>query len=217
MKKIVLALVAMMMVFQGISQTSHKSKINVYQKLDQVLSPFEDITEYALDNNTTGVEKAWYRIEETNKKLIFKQAIPEKNYSFFEQKIKQLHQAVSAKNYKEISLISARLFKFNINHFIYASQVKRQLIIEHLDYTGYQVLALLKQDKINWKAVSATINKGQVNWTSLRPEVKDGNLKDSFNQLFSGLQLSVKQQNKDMANIFASMDLSLVDVLEVSF
>jgi hypothetical protein len=217
MKKSTFLFVAVMIVLQGFSQTSQKSKINVYQKLDRVLSPFEDMTEYALDNNRIGLARALNRVDKTQKELIFKQALSVKNYSAFEQKIKNLQQSIADNNYKKTSLISAELFKFNIDHFIYANQLKRQLIIEHLDYIGYQILALLIQDKTNWEAVSKAIDMGQVNWTSLRPEVKDSNLKDTFDQLFSGLQLSAKQKNKEMANIFASMDLSLVDVLEVSF
>jgi len=206
-----------MMVFQSYSQSSQKSKINGYQKLDQVLSPFEDMTEYALNNNSVGIAKAMNRINRTQKDQFFKQVLTEKSYIEFEQKIKSLQQSVVQNNYKKTALISAELFKFNISHFIYANQLKRQLLIEHLDFMGYHVLALLKQDKINWETIAKSIELGKGNWASLRQEVKDSNLKDTFNQLFSGLQLSVKQKNSEAAKIFASMGLSLVDVLEVSF
>ena len=217
MKKLAFLFVAAMIVFQGFSQTSQKSKINVYQKLDRILSPFEDMTEYALDNNSIGITKAMNRINRSQKNQFFKQGLTEKSYVVFIQKINKLQQYVNQNDYRQVSLLSAHIFKFNISHFIYADQLKRQLRIEHLDYMGYQVLALLKQDKLDWEAITKAIELGNAHWALLRQEVKDSNLKDTFHQLFRGLQLSVKQKNPQAAKIFASMDLSLVDVLEVSF
>jgi len=217
MKRLVFLLVSVLMVTQSYPQSTTKSSINLYQKLDQVLSPFEDMTEYALDNNSVGVTKAMNRINDVQKAMIFKQVLPAKSYVAFVQKIKGLQQAVAQNNYKKVTLLSAALFKYNISHFIYAGQLKRQLHIEHLDYMGYQVLALLKQDKIDWEGITKAIALGKENWVALRQEVKDNNLKDTFNQLFRGLQLSAKQKNKEMAKVFASMDLSLVDVLELTF
>ncbi len=217
MKKLAFLFVAAMVVFQGFSQTSQKSKINVYQKLDRILSPFEDMTEYALDNNSIGMTKAMNRINRSQKNQFFKQGLTEKSYAAFIQKINKLQQYVNQNDYSQVSLLSANIFKFNISHFIYADQLKRQLRIEHLDYMGYQVLALLKQGKVDWEAITKATELGYANWALLRQEIKDSNLKDTFHQLFRGLQLSVKQKNPQAAKIFASMDLSLVDVLEVSF
>jgi len=52
------------------------------------------------------------------------------------------------------------------------------------------------------------------NWTALSPNVADRNLKDSFNYLFKGLQLSAQNKDISMIKTLAYMDLSLVDVLE---
>jgi len=217
MKKLAFLFVALMMVSLSYSQSAPKSKINVYQKLDRILSPFEDMTEYALNNNSIGITEAMNRINRAQKNQFFKQGLTEKSSVVFKQKIKSLRQSVNQNDYKKISLISADIFKFNISHFINADQLRRQFHIEHLDYMGYQAMALLKQDKVDWEAIAKAIKLGYTNWASLQQEVKDSNLKNTFNQLFSGLQLSVKQKNPEAAKIFASMDLSLVDVLEVSF
>lgn len=217
MKKLAFLFAVLLMVSQSYSQSVQKSKINVYQKLDRILSPFEDMTEYALDNNSIGITKAMNRINRSQKNQFFKQGLTEKSYAAFIQKTNKLQQFVNQNDYKQISLLSANIFKFNISHFIYADQLRRQLRIEHLDYMGYYVLALLKQDKVDWETITKAIKLGNANWALLRQEVKDSNLKDTFDQLFSGLQLSVKQKNPETAKIFASMDLSLVDVLEGSF
>ncbi len=66
-------------------------------------------------------------------------------------------------------------------------------------------------------AVGIEISDAQKQWLALSPKVKDRNLKDSFNSLFEGLHLSAKQKHAKMASILASLDMSLVDVLENSF
>ncbi len=215
MKKLVLLLMALVLIAPGFAQTITKSKINPYQRLDQVLSPFEDMTEYALGYNTSGVTEALNRINKVDKELIFKYNLTD--YHTFSQKLVSLKKAVASHNYKKVVLESAALFKFNMTHFIYASHLTRQLHLEHMDYMGYQVLALLKQDNVDWNAVSNAAAIGQQNWLILRTQVKDYNLKDSFNQLFKGMQLSIKQKNAGMATILGKLDLSLVDVLESSF
>lgn len=215
MKKLALLFFAVVIMIPAFSQTPVKSSINPYQKLDQVLSPFEDMTEYALDGNIAAVNKAMIHIERLQKEGIFNSNLT--NSSIFNQKSEELRKLVSKKDLQKVALISASLFKNNMSHFKYASSLKRQLQIEHLDYMGYQVLALLKQDKTDWKAVEDAVNIGHENWLALSSKVKDYNMKDSFNQLFKGLKLSIKQKNNNMMAILGYMDLSLVDVLESSF
>ena len=82
---------------------------------------------------------------------------------------------------------------------------------------GFKILALLNQKKIDWKNIEQTISNVEKEWIALNPSVKDGNLKDSFELLFNGLHLSAENKDVKMGRILASMDLSLVDVLENSF
>ncbi len=215
MKKLIFLFITLVIMVPAFSQTSAKSSVNPYDKLDQVLSPFEDMTEYALDGNIAAVNKAMVHIEKLQKEGIFSSNLT--NSDFFNQKTAELKKLVIKKDLQKASLISASLFKNNMTHFKYASSLKRQLQIEHLDYMGYQILALLKQNKADWKAVADAVAIGQKNWLALSAKVKDYNMKDSFNQLFKGLNLSIKQKNNQMITILCYMDLSLVDVLESSF
>lgn len=82
---------------------------------------------------------------------------------------------------------------------------------------GFKVLALLSQDNIDWSTIDQTVLNAQQEWQVLEIKVTDNNLKDSFNFLFEGLYLSVKNRDVKMGEILAAMDLSLVDVLENSF
>jgi len=217
MKKItILAIGAIMILFQTSAQTSVKSNSNPYNELDKILSPFEDMTEYALDNNYNGVLKSLNKVEELKKQLIFKNYILSGSIEMLNTKIKKLKDAVKQKNYKKVALVATDIFEFNISNYINSYKIKNQIQIEHMDYLGFETLALLHQDKIDWEKLKYTILDVKKKWKGLSVHVKDSNLKASFNLLFQGLLLSAENKDIKMLEILASMDLSLVDVLEKS-
>jgi len=197
MKKItILVIGAIMILFQTSAQTNVKSNSNPYNELDKILSPFEDMTEYALENNYNGVLKSLKKVEELNKQLIFKKYILGGAIEMLNPKIEKLKEAVNQKNYKEVALLATAIFEFNISNYINSSKIKNQIQIEHMDYLGFEALALLHQDKIDWEKLKSTILEVEKKWKGLSVHVKDSNLKASFNFLFQGLLLSV--ENKDV-------------------
>jgi hypothetical protein len=205
------------MTFTVNGQKQEISDKAVYQALDQILSPFEDMTEYALARNERGVLASLSSVEKAENNLIFEKNISAENIKIFNAQLIKLKALIKQKNYPQIALASTELFGFNINHFIHAKRIENQIYIEHLDYMGFKILALLNHKSIDWQAVDKTISDAQKQWLALSPKVRDRNLKESFNYLFEGLHLSTKQNHVKMSSILASMDLSLVDVLENSF
>jgi len=217
MKKItILTIGSLMILFQASAQTNVKSNSNPYNELDKILSPFEDMTEYALDNNYEGVIKSINKVEALQKQSIFKENILSGSIETLNPKIKKLNEAAKQKNYKQVALIATDIFEFNISNFKDRYKIKNQIQIEHMDYMGFETLALLNQDNIDWEKLESTIIDVKKNWKVLSLKVKDRNLKDSFGFLFQGLLLSTKNKDIKMTKILASMDLSLVDVLEKS-
>lgn len=193
------------------------SRTDSLDLLDKVLSPFEDMTEYALDGNYGGVLNSLDAIKKARSDMLFKSAFETKNYIKLEKKIDLLQKNITHKNYKKIALLSTEIFNDNINNFRYANGVKEQIAIERLDYMGFEILALLYQDNRDYARLDTTLAQTKEVWIALRSKVKDKNIIDSFDLLFKGLQISSKQKNSEIMNIFASLDLALVDVLEKQF
>ena len=191
--------------------------IKVLENLDQILSPFEDMTEFALDKNEAGILKSMSKVDKTTKELIFKKNISLENYKILETKIKELKKYIKEKKYEQVALASTEIFDFNVSHFVDANKIQNQIKIEHLDYMGFKILALLNQKNINWLTVQQTITSVQKKWDALSEKVTDRNLKDSFNFLFQGLHISAANKNVKLSKVLANMDLSMVDVLENSF
>ena len=185
--------------------------------LDSVLSPFEDMTEYALACNGKGVLNSLQEIQKRDQEVTFKDSFSAVDYIVFKEKLNQLTTEIKLKHYNNVALLSTAIFHYNVIHFKYAKLIKEQIIIENLDYMGYQTLALLKQKKIDYKELYTVQFKTMELWESLKPKVKDKNLVDSFDLLFHGLKTSSMKQDVDSIKIFASLDLTLVDILEKPF
>lgn len=189
----------------------------VFDHLDQILSPFEDMTEFALNKNEEGILKSLAKIETATKESVFANNLDSESLSGLNPKIEMLKIVIKEKNYTQIALISTEIFKYNVTNFVDAKKIENQVRVEHLDYMGFKVLALLSQDNIDWLTIDQTVLNAQQEWQVLEIKVTDNNLKESFNFLFEGLYLSVKNRDVKMGEILAAMDLSLVDVLENSF
>jgi len=189
----------------------------VFENLDQILSPFEDMTEYALDKNDEGITKSLSKVETAMNEGAFAKNLTPESIKLLTPQIEKLKEFIKLKNYEQVALASTDVFEYNTSNFVDTKKIENQIRIEHLDYMGFKVLALLNQEKIDWKNIEQTIEGVKKEWLALSPEIKDNNLKDSFEYLFEGLETSAKNKDPKMGEILASMDLSLVDVLENSF
>lgn len=196
------------------NKLDHKTTLKL---LDAVLSPFEDMTEYALHENDKGMLDSLQEIEYKKRKLVFKDTLSMDGYTTLIKQIDQLRQYVNSKDYKKAALASTEIFHNNILYFKYAQLAKEQIIIEDMDYMGYKTLALVKQGKVDYTQIEALNVETMHRWNKLRVRVKDENMADSFDLVFKGIQKGCDQKNIDMLTIFASLDLTLVDVLEKQF
>ncbi len=188
----------------------------VFGNLDVILSPFEDMTEFALEKNRNGILESMSKIEDAASKGFFEQNLTAESVKLLNPKIEILKELISKNNYSQIALVSAEIFDFNISNFADGNKIESQIKIEHLDYMGFKVSALLNQDKIDWGKVKQTVEDTKGIWLTLSPKVKDGNLKGTFDYLFEGLLLSAENKEAKICGILANMDLTLVDVLEKS-
>lgn len=189
----------------------------VFENLDQILSPFEDMTEYALDKNDEGVAKSLSKVDAAMNEGAFAKNLNPESMKSLSLQIEKLKEFAKLKNFEQVAIASTDIFEYNTSNFVDTKKIENQIRIEHLDYMGFKVLALLNQEKIDWKNIEQTIEGVKKEWLVLSREIKDNNLKDSFEYLFEGLETSAKNKDRKMSEILASMDLSLVDVLENSF
>ena len=187
------------------------------EDLDKVLSPFEDMTEFALQKDKNGILKSMDKVNEASKNKLFEKSITSNGQKLLAPELIKLQLLIDQHNYNQIAIEATEIFGLNINNFKNINAIETQIQIEHLDYMGFKTLALLNQDKIDWVSVKQTAADGQKVWLSLNSKVKNVNLTDTFDYLFKGLALGSENKDVKMTSILANMDLTLVDVLEGSF
>jgi len=185
--------------------------------LDKVLSPFEDMTEYALDKDLVSMKKYYKNLENIEDNSLLKQTISKDKLKQLTVNIEILETMIKNEQYSEVALLSSKMFNYATTNFKYSSKIKEQLHIEHLDYMGFRILALLSTKNPNFIQISQAISDAKNHWNAIKEKIKDENKVESFDLLFQGLEHSLQIKDKKMLNILAQMDLALVDVVEVIF
>lgn len=202
---------------QQINIAKNMNKKAALSVLDEVLSPFEDMSEYALAKNLASMKKGYKKIERIQDNGLLKQTISPHALSTLNQSIERLEGVINQGDFAQVAFMSEQMFGTSIANFKYPQKITNQLHIEHLDDMGYRLLALLEAHKTDSQIMLKTVQQAKTHWFAIRGQLKDENKVDSFNLLFKGLEQSVKTKDFKMVKILASMDLSLVDVIEKDF
>lgn len=185
--------------------------------LDKVLSPFEDMTEYALDENLEGMKKGYKNIENIQDNSLFKQTISSSKLKQLSADIETLENYIDNEQYSNVALLSSQMFNDCITSFKYSVKIKEQLLIEHLDYMGFRILALLSGKNPDFTQIFQVISNAKNDWSAIKDKIQDENKANAFILLFQGLEHSIQTKDVKMLSILAQMDLALVDIVEVVF
>ena len=200
-----------------IAEEKIESKKNALEILDKVLSPFEDMTEYALDKNLASMKKGYKDIETLEDSGLLTKSLTAGVTTQISQNIESLESYIKNENYSQVALLSTKIFKTIVNNFAYSEYVVNQLHIENLDGMGFEILSLISNKEVNYEQIQSIINESQKSWMFLRDNMQDKNAIDAFDLLFKALSHSTIKHNTEMLKILASMDLALVDVIEKQF
>jgi len=194
-----------------------ESKKNALKILDKVLSPFEDMTEYALAKNLPSMKKEYKNIKALEDSGLLVKSVTNDVMKQISQDIESLESYINKENYSKAALLSTKLFKTIVNNYAYSEYIVNQIHIENLDSMGFEILSLLSTDSIDYTQIQSIINETKKDWMFLRDNVDDENKIDAFDLLFEGFLHATLQHDDKMLKILASMDLALVDVIETQF
>jgi len=194
-----------------------ESKKNALDILDKVLSPFEDIIEYALNKNLSKMQIGYKNIKAFTKSKLFKQSISDGANEQILQDIDSIGNYIHKENYAKVALLSTKVFKNITNNYEYSEYVLNQIHIENLDGMGFEILSLIEAGDIDFTLIQSIINETKKDWMFLRDDIDDENQIDAFDLLFEGLLHATLQHDDKMLKILASMDLALVDIIEKQF
>jgi hypothetical protein len=178
------------------------------------MSPYEDLTEYALNKETLQVANSISSLDGLIAKL--KDVVSNQTMQNLEIIVKKLQAAEKQKNYSEIALLAVDSYKILADELDQTTlKVPKQVVM--LDYVGFKIHALLRKDKINWHLIAEMVDEGKKQWEQVKAKVTSKGLYDSVNTTIRGLERAATSKNIDMLYFAAQVDLDLVDLLEGFF
>ena len=193
------------------------NKKETFELFDKAVLPFEDMIEYALDKELDSMKKGYKNIENIEDNSLLKQTIPADRLKQLTEDIEILETLIDNEQYSKVALLSSEIFDTITTNFKYGSKIKEQLHIEHIDYMGFRILALLSTENPDFAQISHAVSNAKKSWNAIKDKIKDEDKVKAFDLLFQGLEYSLEVKDKKMLNILAKMDLELVSIVEVVF
>lgn len=182
--------------------------------LFDAMSPYEDLTEYALDQNKEGIDQTIKSLDGLVDKL--KNKLSKKAIQNLSENIEKIKIAKDNVDFPKIALYAVDSYKA-ISEELDTSTLKIPKEVVILDYIGFKLLALLKQQNVDWNLIKITSNEGVSQWENIRIQTSDKPLRNVMDTAIQGIQVAANSKNMDMLRFAAQVDLDLVDLLEGYF
>jgi hypothetical protein len=184
------------------------------QVLLAAASPFEDLTESALANDTRGMRQALKAYSEQASAVNKVLSVPGRQE--MASLLAAIRRAESKGDHQSVALNAVEAYRvlvesLNPDGLVVPIQVAK------LDYVGFKLKVLLAASPPDWPAIQITGEEAAGYWHALETRVADKGLRDAVKTLLTGLRQATMTSNAEMAVFAAQMDLALVDLLEGYF
>jgi hypothetical protein len=175
------------------------------------MSPFEDMTEFALAGSDSDISKTLVAADQ--QATIVKKALPAPAASQLATLMGDLHKAAAAKDHHEVARRAVEVFRLLIDN-LRAKDLKVPKEVSLLDYAGYRLRVLAAAKSPDWQDIQKTAGEAAGWWNAIKSKVSDSALRATFDSVIRGLGDAAKLQNLPMLRFAAQIDLDLVDLLE---
>jgi hypothetical protein len=187
-------------------------------RLNQVLlaaaSPFEDLTEAALANDTRGMRQALKACNDQAEGVNQVLAAPARRE--MAALLAAIRQAESRGEHHSVALHAVEAYRVLVESLNPEALVV-PIQVAKLDYAGFKLKVLLAASPPDWPAIQKTGEEAAGLWHVLEPQIGDKGLRDAVNTVITGLNRAAGANNAEMTVFAAQMDLALVDLLEGYF
>jgi hypothetical protein len=177
-------------------------------------SPFEDMVEFALAGNDSGITRALVAADRASGGV--KDALSAGAASRFGDLLQAIHEAASGREYQVLALTAVDVFRLLLDG-LQPEKLKVPKEVSLLDYAGFKLNVLADAVEPDWDAMRETAKDASVWWKAVEPRVSETALRDAFSSTVSGLREATKNENLPMLRFAVQMDLDLVDLLENHF
>jgi len=184
------------------------------QVLLTAASPLEDLTEFALANDTPGMRQALKAYGD--QAAAVNQVLSPQARLEMASLLARIRQAEQKGDNQSVALNAVEAYRVLVESLDPIGLVV-PIQVSRLDYSGFKLKVLLAATPLDWPAMQKTVEEAGGLWYALEPRVGDKALRDAVKAVLAGLQQATRAENAEMAVFAAQMDLALVDLLEGYF
>jgi hypothetical protein len=199
---------------QGVPETQPSQ---LQQENDVLLgsaSPFEDLTEFAVAGDESGMDQALADIE--GALPVVRSTLAPGPRQRFDSLLESLRAARETGNYLDVALTSVEGYRILVES-LHDEALTVPKAVSLLDYAGFRLSVLAGLESPDWTAIQAITEEARGFWSGLEGRVENPGLRDAMNTTIRGLEQAVAARDAKMAAFAASIDLDLVDLLESYF
>lgn len=178
-------------------------------------SPFEDMTESALNNDAAGVDKALKAYLQHSARV--DAALSADQRQGLETRIDAIGKARGAGDFSGVALNAVEAYG-TLVAALQPQGLKVPVQVSNLDYAGFKLKVLMHGTASDWSGARAGAQQADADWSAIKADVA-GNpgLLDAMNVAVDGMNQATASENREMGAFAAEVDLALVDLLEVHF
>lgn len=177
-------------------------------------SPFEDLAEYALSGNQSGVKHALQAY--SRQAAGVGKALNAKAREKMDALVGAIGKAERQGNNEAVALNAVEAYRVLVES-LDAKDLAVPQQVSLLDYAGFKFEVILHTRPIDWLALKKTAEEAGQNWAAIQPRVADDRLHDVVDAAVAGMYKASAGKNAEMAAFAAQIDLAIVDLLEAYF
>lgn len=178
-------------------------------------SPFEDMTEFALNSDPAGVDKARNAYSQHSAQV--DAALDADQRRRLQTRIDAIDKGRDASDFSAVALDAVEAYGILVAA-LKSQGLKVPVQVANLDYAGFKLKVLMHGTASDWPGAHAVARQADADWSAIKADVT-GNpgLLDAMNVAVDGMTQATASENQEMGAFAAEVDLALVDLLEAHF
>lgn len=178
-------------------------------------SPFEDMTEFALNNDAAGVDKALKAYSQHSAQD--DAALSADQRQGLQTRIDAIGKARGTDDFSGVALNAVEAYG-TLVAALQPQGLKVPVQVSNLDYAGFKLKVLMHGTASDWSGARAVAKQAHADWSAIKADVA-GNpgLLDAMTVAVDGMTQATASENQGMGAFAAEVGLALVDLLEAHF
>ena len=177
-------------------------------------SPFEDLTEFAEAGDTAGMRRALTLFDARAEAA--RAALSSSAGRQLDSLVAEARSRREAGDHAGVALASVEAYRVLIDGLDEAGLTVPKAV-SLLDYVGFRLHVLAGATAPDWTAMEQTVGDARRIWSQIEGRVDDPGLRDAVQTAVEGMGEAVAAHDARWAAFAASVDLTLVDLLEGYF